>query len=346
MNGIAIYYEGTCIYWSSIIIACGILSGFAISLALFASQNRFLIGFCFYIPNAIIGGLLLSRYLYWFCNKEQFDGMREAFTKYETGGYLIPGMIVSAIVIAALFRLVRIVPDINLILDPLAVGLAFMIGCFKFSCYFSDVCLGKVFVAIPSLQRLPFAVEAVDANGNVQYRLATYFITFIAMMIITVVLLSIWIYRNAKTDGHIFRLFLYMYALVEIIMDSTRYDAAHPTFDGEAFESLNKASGFMGLGQLFGAVSILYVFIYYMIKTVKKNGWKPRSIIAMVMYIVGFGTAGGAEYLVQRFTSMIDIFYMMMLAGLILIGISLGVLLKKSKAPFFIPFRSQFFHRI
>lgn len=331
MNGIAIYYEGTCIYWSSIIIAAGIIAGFTLSLALYATQNKYLIGFCFYIPNAIIGGLLLSRYLYWFCNKEQFESLSEAFKNFEKGGYLIPGMVVSAIAIAAIFRLLHIVPNINLILDPLAVGLAFMIGFFKFSCYFGDVCLGKLFVTIPILQHLPFAVETIDANGNAQYRFATYFVTFMFMMALTLALLYLWIIRNNVTNGHIFRLFLYFYGLLEIIMDSTRYDAAHPTFDGEAFEGLNKASGFMGLGQLFGAVSIIYVFVYYYRHSKQRGVAKKRKIISLVLYITGFAIAGGSEYLVQRFTSMMAGFYCLMLLGLCLMAASLSILLLKKK---------------
>ncbi len=334
MNGIAIYYEGTCIYWSSIIIAAGIIAGFALSLALYSTQNKYLVGFCFYIPNALIGGLLLSRYLYWFCNKEQFESLNEAFTNFETGGYLIPGIVFSSIVIGAIFRLLHIVPNINLILDPFAVGLSFMIAFFKFSCYFGDVCLGKLFVTIPSLQHLPFAVETIDANGNVQYRFATYFVTFMFMIAITIALTCLWILRNNVTNGHVFRLFLYMYGLVEIIMDSTRYDAAHPTFEGEAFEGLNKASGFMGLGQLFGAVSILYVFIYYYRHSKARGVSKKRKIVALITYIVGFAMAGSAEYLVQRFTSMMAGFYCMMAGGLIIMGISLGVLLIR-RTPFF-----------
>ena len=325
-SGIAIYYEGITIYWSSIFIVLGILSGTLIGLALYGWREKYVWTYTLYLPFAIMLSLALSRFLYWACFQEQFLSLQEAFRNFDIGGFLIPGIIVSCWVIAAIFRLVRLVPSTFTILDALAPGLAFMIGIFKFSTRFSDVCRGKLMVTMPFFQRLPFAEQNIDGSGVIHYRFATFYITFLCMMVITVVLLLVFFLLKNQKSGDVFRLFLLLYALVEIIMDSTRYDAAHITIQGEMFETINKASGFMGLGQLFGAFSLIYVFVYYFIAAVKQNGWKLKQILLLLLYIAGFATAGSAEYLVQRYTSSIYQFYGMMLVGLFMAGTSCCIL--------------------
>lgn len=319
-SGIAVYYEGVTIYWSSILIVLGILSGACMGLALYGWKQKYVFAYACFLPLSLITGVYFSRFLYWSCFQEQFPSLGHAMSDFQVGGFLIPGVIVSCWVLAALFRLFRLTPSTFSILDALAPGLAFMIGIFKLSAKYSDVCRGKLLVTMAEFQKLPFSEMNVDINGNVQYRFATYFITFICMIAITVVLLLTFFFFEEQKDGDIFRLFLLLYALVEIIMDSTRYDAAHITIQGEMFEGINKASGFMGLGQLFGAFSLIYVFVHYFIVAVKKRGWKLRQILLLVLYVAGYAIAGTSEYLVQRYTSTIYQFYGLMLFGLILAG--------------------------
>ena len=64
-SGIAIYYEGITIYWSSIFIVLGILSGTLIGLALYGWREKYVWTYTLYLPFAIMLSLALSRFLYW-----------------------------------------------------------------------------------------------------------------------------------------------------------------------------------------------------------------------------------------------------------------------------------------
>ena len=335
MSPIAIFYEGTIIYWSSIVIAAGILAGFALSLSLFVAKNKYAYTFCLFFPVALVLSIYLSRIIHWYCNTEQYDGFDSAVTNLQKGSFLVPGILISVWLVAMIMHILFLVKSRYTILDPLAPGLAFIIAVIRFSSIFSDACRGKATISNKAFQHLPFAIKMLDPSGEIQYRFATFFVSFLLMLGVTALL--IWFYMHysrkkkkapLKSYGHTFRAFLVLYGAVEIVMDSTRYDASHLYFPGEALASLNKGAGFMGLSQMIGALSCLYVFIYYLVMTIKANGRSKKIILPVIMFVLGLGIGGTAEYLVQRFTSMALPCYLMQTFGVILIIISIFILFR------------------
>ena len=135
------------------------------------------------------------------------------------------------------------------------------------------------------------------------------------------------IYKDrVSLKGHTFRFFLVLYGGMEVIMDSTRYDASHLYFPGQALASLNKGAGFMGLSQFFGALFIIYEFIYYLISSIKANGKSKKHILPWILFITGLILGAGSEYLVQRFTGMYLTWYLVMTLGILMMIASVMLL--------------------
>lgn len=333
MNSIAIYYENTIIYWNSIIIVAGIIAGFFISLAFYKGSNRLCFPLFIYFPLACICSIYLSKILHWYCHIEQYESFSSAINNLTSPGYLLPGVVIATWLCAILLTPILRNHSRFSILDPIAPGLAFIIAIIKFSDIFSETCLGKVVITNPLFHGLPFSKAILDDSGNIEYRFATFFITFILMVVITVMLVCFYLSsskneynENVKKQGHVFRAFIVLYSSVEIVMDSTRYDASHLYFPGESLESLNKGAGFMGISQFLGAVLMLYCFIYYLIISSKAIGKSKKHILPWILFIIGLGVAGYSEYLVQRHSSMYITWYATQSLGVISMIISIYIL--------------------
>lgn len=103
-------------------------------------------------------------------------------------------------------------------------------------------------------------------------------------------------------DGNTMRIALVLYGAVEIIMDSTRNDS--PLMHFRFISQLNKFSAFISLAQIFAAVAILCVLIYYSRMSIKANGFKwyhPMLWIGFAVSLFGVGKLG--EYNVQRYAT-------------------------------------------
>ena len=185
-------------------------------------------------------------------------------------------------------------------------ALALCLALIRLSSLFNLNCRGRIVILNSAYQRLPFAVSWTDAAGNVEFRLATFFLEFLALLVITVIL-CVFFFRHRSeplwegfpNQGNVMRMFLILVGIVEIIADSTRYDSALMHFF--LIKKLNPYASFISIAQVFSAVMILLVFIRYMRCSVKANGWSWYHILAILVFIaslVGIGFFG--EYRVQR----------------------------------------------
>lgn len=361
MNQIAVFYGDTTIYFSSILIAMALLTAFIFSLAIYIPRHRFAIAMFIYFPTATVASVLASRIIHWYCNPEQYKNFMSAITDYTVGDYCITGIIFSVYIIALMLQFLQLVRSRFDLLDAVAPGLAFVIAIIRFSHIFSDKCYGKMIITDPTLQHLPYSAAIIGSDGNAEYRFASFFVSFIVMLAVSIVLVLFYLKKydgfftadtqgqnikdpkiqdqniqNKKiaanwrrSDGHTFRLFLMLFCAEEVIIDSTRYDASHLFFTGEQFASLNKGASFMGLSQFISALILLYIFIYYLVVSIKAVKVTEQSkkylFLTVSLFVVGLAVAGGCEYLVQRFTGMYMYIYpgqalglFMMLAGIII----------------------------
>lgn len=333
MEAIAIYYESTIIYWNSIVIVCGIIAGFFIGFALYSKKSQYNFPCFIYLTVATIMSVFFAKIMHWYTHIEQYDSFKSAVSNLSGPGYLIPGVLIALWLSAVLLSPILKHKSRFTILDPFAPAFAFIIAIIKFSDIFSDTCLGKVIITNPMLCRLPFAKAVVDSAGNEEYRFATFFITFLLMLIVTVMLVTFFINNSAANfkegisrRGHVFKMFLVLYGGVEVVMDSTRYDASHLYFPGEALASLNKGAGFMGLSQFFGAVFLIFIFGYYIYLSIKANGKIKLHILNWLLFIFGLIFAAGSEYLVQRFSGMYIACYALQSVGVIMMVMNIFIL--------------------
>ena len=306
MNEIAVFTGSLTIYWSAIVITLGIAAGLCLSLALYPMDHRHNTAVWVFFPIAVVLSVLFSRTIHWYSHIEQYESLLKSITDYSTGGYCIQGVILGVLLAAAIVRLLHLTPTGCELLDAVAPGLALCLALIRLSSLFNTNCRGRIVILNSVYQRLPFAVSWTDAAGNVEFRLATFFLEFLALLVITVILCVFFfrhrsepLWEGFSNQGNVFRMFLILVGIVEIIADSTRYDSALMHFF--LIKRLNPYASFISIAQVFSAVMILLVFIRYMRYSVKANGWSWYHILAIVVFIaslVGIGFFG--EYRVQR----------------------------------------------
>lgn len=340
MNEIAIYYDNIIICWSSIVIALGCIVGFLISNAFYYARNKYGYAAWIYMPAATVFSIFLARLIHWYCHMEQYDGLKSAITNYSQGDYCISGVIIATWTIAMLMSLVKLIPSRFHILDAFAPGFSFSIGIIRLSAIYNTSCRGKILLDKPLFSNLHLDSGIIEADGTIHYRLATFFISFLLMMIITIVLIVFSIanhrtkYKSPqRKNGHVYGLFLLLFSAEEVFIDSTRYDASHLFFSGEKLANLNKGASFMGLSQFLSALILIYLLVFYLVKSIKAGNNKIKHIILTSIAIIGFVVAGSAEYFVQRYGSMYLGFYSMQIAGIFMLIVAIYTLYKACVLP-------------
>ena len=306
MNEIAVFTGSLTIYWSAIIICLGIAAGLCLTLALYPMDHRHNTAVWVWFPITTVLSVLLSRLIHWYSHIEQYGSLLEAMTDYSTGGYCVQGIILGAVFAALLVKLIRLAPTAGELMDAAAPGLALCLALIRLSSLFNTNCRGRIVITNRLYQQLPYAISWTDAAGNVEYRLATFFLEFLALLVITVILCSFFFRHRSealwdgwRNEGNVMWLFLVLLGLVEFIADSTRYDSALMHFF--LIKRLNPYASFISITQIFTAVCFLVYFIRYMRISVKTNGWRWYHFLAILVFLACFVGAGYfGEYKVQR----------------------------------------------
>ena len=327
METIAVYIGNTGIYWSSIVIVLGVMAGFCLAYAIYTGYGGR--GSTMFAMQAfsLVLSVLISRFLHFYSHQEQYDGLFKAITDYSGGSFFFPGVILGVMAGAAIGHLFGYRESVAGILDATAPGLALTFAIIRLSALFTTACRGRIVITTPSLQRLPIGSAVTTATGTVEYRFATFFVTFIVMLPVTLALV-IFYYRHHRDkmkapcsrEGHVWRLFLVLYSVTELVLDSTRNDSTFPHFS--IVQTLNRFGSFVSLTQLFAAVALLIVFIYYSRRSVKANGAGWKQIVLWVLFAAGLAATGISEYLVQRHGDMYKLYYSTMTGGVLLMAVS------------------------
>ena len=294
---------------SAVTICTGILLAVILTIALFARRHE---GITAPLALSVLGllfGVLFSRFLHWYFNGEAYASFKAAFTDFNRGSYCLQGLFLGVWLAAFLAKKLRLTGSMSGLLDAAAPGLCLLVAFIRLSALFNTTCRGRITIKTPLLQHLPLAVASTDAAGNVTYRFATFFLAFLLMIVVTLVVWRFylddeerWMKWPCSGDGNTMRIALVLYGAVEIIMDSTRNDS--PLMHFRFISQLNKFSAFISLAQIFAAVAILCVLIYYSRMSIKANGFKwyhPMLWIGFAVSLFGVGKLG--EYNVQRYAT-------------------------------------------
>lgn len=309
MNPIAIVDGSLVVYWNTIIIALGLGAGLMLSLALCRDKRCSKAAIFAFFPFVLGFSLVICRFLHWDCNLEMYPSFLSAMTNYRFGGFCIIGVVPAALLAGGIVRLLQLTDSVGNLLDTVAPGMTLSLAFVRLSAMFGNTCHSKVSIRSPFLQRLPFAVATVDAAGNTDYRFATFFASFLALLAVTVFLIAFFVARrdremvsDAGNTGNVARLALVICCAIEIVLDSTRSDASVLHF--ALLKFLNKYVSFISLVMLLCAISILCVFIHYIKYSFKAGRGKLGNILLIVGFVLTVAGAGVSEYLVQRYTGM------------------------------------------
>ena len=325
MNQIAFYIGARSIHWSAVIITMGLLCCLSFTIALYRQRSESLKAIAVYFPLATILSLLLARLIHWYFNTEIYGSLGAALTDFDLGSFSIPGVILGVWLAAWIVYRLGLCPNSGMLLDCAAPGLALLIAFVRLSALFNNTCRSRILIENPIFQMLPFAISNTDAAGNRVWRLATFFLAFLAMLGVTLFLLRFYVKRSKRKmlppcprSGNVWRMFLLYYGAVEIVVDSLRNDS--PLMHFHLLSSLNQYSSFVSLAQVFAACTALYVLVFYSVRSIKANGfsyWHALSWLGFVLSLVGIGYLG--EYKVQRTAEYVKCYSIQILSCVLLV---------------------------
>ena len=291
MEKIAFISGGTFIYWSSVILTLAVLTAIAMFAAMYIGKTGDVVGLCVTVPVAMVGSLVLSRLVHWYCRADSYESMYAALTDYSTGGYALMGAFVACIVAAALLRLIRVVKNLPAMYDSMAIGSGFGIAVGRLASLFNASDRG---MALPESVGFPFAFPVTNTvSGVVENRLATFMIQsgIVAVLVVLLVLYMV-ISKTAKhkiPDGDVALIFLLAYGASQIVCDSTRYDSL-----------FLRSNGFISVVQILCAVAIVLVMVVFSVRMVKAARFKWWNVPLWIVIAGCVGGAGYMEYYVQR----------------------------------------------
>ena len=296
MNPIAIYSGTTLIYWAGIVIALAVAAWFCLSYSLYTANGGKGAAMWVFLPIATVLSVILSRFIHWYSHTEQYISLISALTDYSSGGYCMPGVLIAVFFTALLVHKLSFAPSYTEFTDALVPGMALGIAIIRLSSLFNNSGRSKIAIENPAFQKLPIGSGITNAAGVVEYRFATFFIQFLLFLILAAVLVFFYCRRRKvpmkngyNGGGHVTLMFLVMYGALELILDSTRYDS-----------SFFRWNGFVSMVQIFSAMFVIGIFIFYSVYSVKFNGLKIYHIIMWVFFLCVAGATGYLEYLVQR----------------------------------------------
>ncbi len=306
MTPIAYLDGGLTLYWNGLILALGLATGLTLTLALYPRYNRHTAAVWVFFPFALVLGLVFSRLIYWYCQQEQFSSFWEAFSDWNKGSFALFGVIPGVVCAAWVSRRLGLVSHAGRLLDAAAPGLCLSFAFIRLSELWGSACRSRIGVTAKLFQRLPFAVRSVDSSGAVTWPLAVFFLSFLALLPVTALLVGFYRrYRRfpladgSSPNGDVFRAFLLFWGVTEALVESLRYDSCfmHFTF----LKQLNPYTSFVSLGMVFAAVSILCIMLRFTAVRVRGRGWSLALALEWLAYLLSLVGAGYfGEYRVQR----------------------------------------------
>ena len=293
MNPIAMILGSHVIYWNAVVIVLGVAACFCLTMALFTAHGGRAAAIWLLLPLAIALSLPLARFVNWYCHSEKYLSFWKAMTDYSYGDYCLAGVVLGTGLAGGIVYLLGFTQNLRRLYDCLAPGAALGIAFIRLSELFTNADRAKAVVTNPVYQRLPFSTE-ITSTG--EWRIATFFFQFLMMLLIFALLMRFFVKRRRwpmkagqPRDGHVALMFLTWLSALDLMSDSSRYDA-----------SFLRLNGFVSMVQIVSAVTLLAVLVIYSRRSIRANGRSPRLVILWVVFFLAVGLTGFLEWLVQR----------------------------------------------
>ena len=315
MEKIAFISGGVFIYWSSIILTLAVLAAMAVYAGMYIYKSGNVLGAAVTLPVAMILSAVLARLIHWYCRTDSYSSLAEALTDYSWGGYALMGVFIGCLLTALLLRGLGISKNLKQMLDAMVMGGGVGIAVGRMASLFNASDRG---VLVSENIGLPFAYQVTNSvSGAVENRLATFMIQAMVVGALVLVLFAYMaackIRKKKLIDGDICLMFLTVYGLSQILLDSTRYDSL-----------FMRSNGFISIVQILSLGAVLVPLVWFSVRMVKNQGLKFYQFLQWIGTLGMMGGAGYMEYYVQRHGDQAAYAYSIM--GACLAGIGLLVL--------------------
>ena len=327
MERIAFLWQGTGrpVYWYTIFLLLGALTALLFLIAFRAFRGAGLLPLIPAVPVVAAAAVYAARLVHWYCCTEDYGGLSAALSDLGTGGFSLAGALMGGTAAIVLLGLVKIISDLPAFLDDAAAAAAAGIAVGRLGSWFALSDHGKMIFEDAAAQVLPFSSPVYDAvSGTYEWRFATFCFQSIWAGAIFVILVLSLAYRRVKKDsyrpGRDFTLFLTLYCLGQILLDSTRYDAL-----------FLRSNGFVSMEQILCGTVLLTILAAAAGRAAKNGGLSVSHLFGFLLFLAGLGVAGYMEYYVQRHGGAYVLAYGVMAAGLALTFAAMRWMERKSR---------------
>jgi len=308
MNQVIFYFGGIYLTWHGVIMALAVAAAITVSAMLAGERRRILVSV---LATASLGCILstfFSKFVYWYCCYERFDGLGDALTRINNGGHSLVGAMIGAVLSAlAVSLIVRPEGGFMALLDCIAPGGALGIGIGRLAAFFTLSDKGNILVTNPANQHAPFAFEITDSTtGTSVWRFATFFAESLAgIFIFACCLLMYYTFsaagKKAERNGAVAMMFFSLFGATQAVMESTRYDALYL-----------RSNGFVSLMQIVSLIMVVASMVYFSLLVVRETGMKAKYYVFWGISLAMLGICGYMEYYVQRHADAYAMCYIIM----------------------------------
>ena len=324
MEKIAFISGGIFVYWSSIILTLAVLAAMAVYAGMYIYKSGNILAAAVTLPVAMVLSAVLARLIHWYCRTDSYSGLLEAMTDYSWGGYALMGVFAGCFLTALLLRALGISGNLNQMLDSMVMGGGVGIAVGRLASFFNASDRG---ILVGESIGLPFAYPVTNVvSGVVENRLATFMIQSI---VAGVLVLALFIYmgvckarKKKLIDGDICLMFLTVYGLSQILLDSTRYDSL-----------FMRSNGFISIVQILSLVGVVVPLVWFSVRMVRNRGLKVYQFLLWLGTLAMMGGAGYMEYYVQRHGDQAAFAYAVMGSCLTVVGVLVLLIRAISQKP-------------
>ena len=307
--------SGRPVFWREIILCAGVLTAVLALTAIRMWRKKPVFGPALLSVCAAAASVYAGRIIHWYCCFEDYESFAAAVTDLENGGFSLIGAFVGVILVFSLGRLLRIIRDLPDVFDDVALSAGLGIGVGRMGEFFSAANRGKLVIENVSLHCMPLAAPVVDTvSGQTEWRFATFaFQSLVGFYLFFLLIARIIWFRSGPEQrkermrgGGGFLLFLCVYCLSQILLDSTRYDAL-----------FLRSNAFVSLEQILCLTTEVFLMVLYTVRAVKEKGRTALTCVPLwLLFLGGFGLVGYMEYYVQRHGDLFFYSYGLMALGL------------------------------
>ena len=316
--------SGQPVFWRVILHCAGILTAVLALAATRLWRKKPLFGVLLLSVCAAAASVYASRIIHWYCCCEDYESFSAAVNDLGNGGFSMIGVFAGVILVFSLGRLLHIIRDLPDVLDDIALSAGLGIGVGRMGELFSAADRGKLVIENASLHHIPLSAPVIDSfSGQTEWRFATFAFQSLFGVFLSILLIARIIRLRPRPDegsdgmrsGGGFLLFLCLYCLSQILLESTRYDAL-----------FLRSNGFVSLEQILCCAVLTGMLTALSVRGIRAGGMRRIYPLSGILFLVGFGVAGFMEYYVQRHGDAFMLSYGMMALGLAAVFCSLRLI--------------------